>query len=743
MSLYQKVRPISFAEVAGNDDVVRLLTALTTQDDPPHAYLLTGPSGCGKTTIGRIIALSLGIRAEDVVPNGTGDYRELDSVHFRGIDTMRDIRESSQYMALRGARRCWLLDECFARGTRVATPVGEVPIQDIRSGDYVYNLVGSSRVLRVFRNIVPVGRIVRLGLSNGRTVFTTIDHLFRLLRGQWRKAGLLRVGDLLLSLSHDIMHSMNCEIEIRNAVKSLSGVRDSIPSQESRADVLFSHVRLHAGETIEVCAVDRAGAGVPGVWEGLCSQKVQQSSTVLLTDLWKKGKRSRQNSYSVDATMRGVWESDTVFFWSEEESRDVRESLRDRSDWAEEYGADEISGRAPQDSHCYQERAGYEYPLRETASSVEFRAHDAKQSVSNAWGNREGQGDETNQGITACLEGRARWEWEADDPPDDARYVAGVADGGRCADWARPVRWQRISDLLQGGHRERVSETRDRGGRQGTSVSECQGEGREEGAQVGGVRVESVEVYQPGRGNENFRCVVGDRERDCGFAVFYDLEVEADPSYFAERVAVHNCHELPKLSQDALLKGLEDPPPHVYFVLCTTMPESLQETIKSRCSIHRVSPLSEQHMVALLHRIASGEGEKLSRPQLRAIHEKTDGKPRAAIQLLESVLAVPLDARDAVVAAAESVKAKVDNLAREMMRRTGWKAVAAILADVQDDDVETVRRGVLGYVGKVLLGDEDEQAAAILYWMRDPFFNSGKSGLIHACYCAVKPPETP
>lgn len=197
-------------------------------------------------------------------------------------------------------------------------------------------------------------------------------------------------------------------------------------------------------------------------------------------------------------------------------------------------------------------------------------------------------------------------------------------------------------------------------------------------------------------------------------------------------------HRLPGLSQDALLKGLEDPPPHAYFILCTTAPESLLETVRGRCSIHRVEPLSERHMVALLHKVATGEGERLPRPLLRAIHEKTDGKPRAAINLLEKVLAADPDARDAVVAAHEAAKEKADGLARALMRRSGWKAVASILAEVSEDDVESVRRSIIGYCSAVLLRGEDDNAMGILDEFIEPFFNSGRSGLIHACYTVCR-----
>ena len=201
---------------------------------------------------------------------------------------------------------------------------------------------------------------------------------------------------------------------------------------------------------------------------------------------------------------------------------------------------------------------------------------------------------------------------------------------------------------------------------------------------------------------------------------------------------IDECHRLPGLSQDALLKGLEDPPPHAYFVLCTTAPESLLETIKSRCSIHKVAPLVESEMVRLLHRVASGEGHKLTRQDFRMIHEKTDGKPRAAIQLLEKVLAAAPEDRAAIVATAEAVKEKANGLARELVRRSGWKAVAAILSDVQEDDVESVRRSIIGYCAAVLLRGENDVAMEVLDQMIEPFFSSGRAGLIHACYLVCK-----
>jgi len=105
MSLYLKYRPQTLAEMKGNNQIIRTLEGmLNNLEKCPHAFLLTGPTGCGKTTIGRIIANRLGCQGND--------FREVDSADFRGIDTIRGIRNNTQFKALEGPCRVWLIDEC-------------------------------------------------------------------------------------------------------------------------------------------------------------------------------------------------------------------------------------------------------------------------------------------------------------------------------------------------------------------------------------------------------------------------------------------------------------------------------------------------------------------------------------------------------------------------------------------------------------------------------------------------------
>lgn len=104
MSLYLDYRPTSLDEVYGNVSVVNTLKGMFAKNKVPQVILLQGPTGCGKTTIGRIIANMLECDMERY-------YNEIDSGQFRGIDTVRDIRQKVNYQVANDGTRVFLIDE--------------------------------------------------------------------------------------------------------------------------------------------------------------------------------------------------------------------------------------------------------------------------------------------------------------------------------------------------------------------------------------------------------------------------------------------------------------------------------------------------------------------------------------------------------------------------------------------------------------------------------------------------------
>jgi DNA polymerase III gamma/tau subunit len=102
--LYKKYRPKTFKEIKGQDEAVNVLRAFDRAKKYPRALLFSGPSGTGKTTLARIVRDRLGC--------GIHDFTELDSATFRGIDSVREIRQNMHLAPISGTCRVWLIDEC-------------------------------------------------------------------------------------------------------------------------------------------------------------------------------------------------------------------------------------------------------------------------------------------------------------------------------------------------------------------------------------------------------------------------------------------------------------------------------------------------------------------------------------------------------------------------------------------------------------------------------------------------------
>lgn len=82
-----------------------------------------------------------------------------------------------------------IVDECFRGDCKVITSEGEKPIRDIRVGDQVLSSSGYSKVSRIFAKKISIDRMVRIRLSNGRSIACTEDHLFYCLGMGWIEAG--------------------------------------------------------------------------------------------------------------------------------------------------------------------------------------------------------------------------------------------------------------------------------------------------------------------------------------------------------------------------------------------------------------------------------------------------------------------------------------------------------------------------------------------------------------------------
>jgi DNA polymerase-3 subunit gamma/tau len=122
--LARKWRPKNFAQLAGQEHVVRALSNALSQNRLHHAYLFTGTRGVGKTTIARIFAKSLncltGITATpcgvcsactEIDSGRFVDLIELDAASNTQVDNMRELLEGALYAPTSGRFKVYIIDE--------------------------------------------------------------------------------------------------------------------------------------------------------------------------------------------------------------------------------------------------------------------------------------------------------------------------------------------------------------------------------------------------------------------------------------------------------------------------------------------------------------------------------------------------------------------------------------------------------------------------------------------------------
>ncbi|HTP49238.1 MAG TPA: DNA polymerase III subunit gamma/tau [Anaeromyxobacteraceae bacterium] len=128
--LARKYRPQTFAEVSGQEHVVRTLSNALSRGQLAHAFLFTGPRGVGKTTAARLVAKAVncesGPTAEpcgrctpcvEIAEGRAVDVVEIDAASNNGVDNVRDIVDAVKYRPARDRYKVFVVDEVHMLST--------------------------------------------------------------------------------------------------------------------------------------------------------------------------------------------------------------------------------------------------------------------------------------------------------------------------------------------------------------------------------------------------------------------------------------------------------------------------------------------------------------------------------------------------------------------------------------------------------------------------------------------------
>jgi len=209
---------------------------------------------------------------------------------------------------------------------------------------------------------------------------------------------------------------------------------------------------------------------------------------------------------------------------------------------------------------------------------------------------------------------------------------------------------------------------------------------------------------------------------------------------------IDEAHMCTGQAKDALLKELEEPPDHVFYILCTNQPEKLLPTIKSRCTEFRVGPLSVVDTKRLLNWILKEENIKVPDSVLKEIVKASEGIPRQAVKILDAV--IDLDEEESALEVIRgyssfSEKETIDLCRAIFKEGSNWQEVSSILQKIGNENPERIRQSIINYGKTVLLRSGSTSVGIKMAEFLDTGYGNGMAGIVYACWAAIQEQNVP
>lgn len=180
-------------------------------------------------------------------------------------------------------------------------------------------------------------------------------------------------------------------------------------------------------------------------------------------------------------------------------------------------------------------------------------------------------------------------------------------------------------------------------------------------------------------------------------------------------IVIDEAHMLSGAAWNSLLKSIEEPPPHIAWVFCTTLAGKIPAAISNRCVVYDLKPLARDEVRLIIKRVAKRAKIAVKPDVLDYLSEKAGGSARRAITWLAQVQDVK-NRKEAskLVKDYDDENGEAIDLCRELIKGTNWARALECCKKMADMNPESIRIVVCAYFSKVLLNTTNEKRAGYL-----------------------------
>jgi DNA polymerase III gamma/tau subunit len=188
-------------------------------------------------------------------------------------------------------------------------------------------------------------------------------------------------------------------------------------------------------------------------------------------------------------------------------------------------------------------------------------------------------------------------------------------------------------------------------------------------------------------------------------------------------IILDEVHRLSGPAWQVLLKPIEEPPPHVYWLLCTTELGKIPKTILTRVLRYDLQAVDDLELYELLERVNKKERLNVKESILEVCAEEAQGSPRQALTNLEVCQSCTSKSEVAAALRSAASSGGVIDICRWLVsgENRSWDRATRLVAEIEGSDGESSRIVICNYITAVLIKTKSDDRAARLLAVLDCF----------------------